>query len=82
MTKSKSKPVTPKAQPAETKKDRLIALLRREGGATISDIAEALAWLPHTTRAMLTGLRKEGLVIAKTSADGVSRYSIMSEPAA
>jgi len=83
MTKSKSKKVAPKTEaPAERKKDKFIALLRREDGATIAEMAEALAWLPHTTRAMLTGLRKQGLIIDKVKAEGGTRYSIAVEPTA
>jgi hypothetical protein len=48
----------------QTKRDRLVALLSRPEGATIAQMAEALGWLPHTTRAALTGLRKTGLMVA------------------
>jgi DNA-binding IclR family transcriptional regulator len=83
MTKSKSSKPTPKASATtETKKDKFIALLRREGGAPISELSEALSWLPHTTRAMLTGLRKQGFTIDKVKGEGGTRYSISAEPAA
>ena len=36
----------------------VIELLRRAEGATIIDLTYATGWLPHTTRAALTGLRK------------------------
>ena len=39
-------------------------------------------WLPHTTRAILTGLRKKGLQVEKLKVDGVTRYRITAEPAA
>ena len=35
-------------------------LLRRKGGATLAELVAATGWLPHTTRAALTGLRKKG----------------------
>lgn len=44
----------------ESKKDRLISMLRRDGGTTITAISSALGWQPHTTRAAITGLRKSG----------------------
>jgi hypothetical protein len=47
------------------KKDQLIALLQAEAGATVPDIAAALDWQPHTTRAALTGLKKAGHTIDK-----------------
>lgn len=48
-----------------TKKTRLIALLTVETGITIPDLAARLDWLPHTTRAAMTGLRKNGYTIDK-----------------
>ena len=44
----------------ESKKDRLICMLSRDGGTTITAISSALGWQPHTTRAAITGLRKAG----------------------
>ncbi|MEZ5747438.1 MAG: DUF3489 domain-containing protein [Paracoccaceae bacterium] len=44
----------------ESKKDRLIGMLSRDGGTTIAAISSALGWQPHTTRAAITGLRKSG----------------------
>jgi predicted ArsR family transcriptional regulator len=83
MTKSKSiKAAAAAKAPAETKKQKFIALLRREGGSTITEAAESLGWLPHTTRAMLTGLRKQGFTIDKVKGEGGTRYSIGAEPAA
>lgn len=38
----------------------VIELLERADGATIVDLTQATGWLPHTTRAALTGLRKRG----------------------
>lgn len=55
---------------------QVIALLGRTGGATLADLVGSTGWLPHTTRAALTGLRKKGHVIAKESRDGVSVYNI------
>jgi hypothetical protein len=49
-------------------------LLRREQGATLAELVEATGWLPHTTRAALTGLKKKGHVIGKAKVDGVTRY--------
>ncbi|MDP9421361.1 MAG: DUF3489 domain-containing protein [Pseudomonadota bacterium] len=83
MTKRKSSTAAPPAPtPIQTKKDKFIAMLGREGGVSIAELAEAMTWLPHTTRAMLTGLRKKGYAIDKTKSEGVTRYSIAGEPAA
>jgi hypothetical protein len=34
-------------------------------GATLNDMVGATGWLPHTTRAALTGLRHKGYAIAR-----------------
>lgn len=58
----------------ESKKDRLISMLRRDGGTTITAISSALSWQPHTTRAAITGLRKLGHEVeTEKPADGGSR---------
>ncbi len=65
-----------------TKQTQLILLLQREGGASIAELTAALGWLPHTTRAALTGLRKKGHMVVRTKTDDVTRYSIASGDAA
>jgi len=59
-----------------TKTDNVVALLKRKQGATLDELVKATGWLPHTTRAAMTGLRKKGHAIERVSVDGVSRYSI------
>jgi DNA-binding MarR family transcriptional regulator len=59
-----------------TKRAQLIALLEREGGASTAEMAASLGWLPHTTRAALTDLRKKGHAIAKIKASNGTRYSL------
>ena len=59
----------------------VIELLRRAGGATIVDLTQATGWLPHTTRATLTGLRKRGYaVIRERIGAGNSVYRISDAP--
>ena len=60
----------------QTKQALLIELLEREEGATLAQLVEATGWLPHTTRAALTGLRKKGHVITASKVDGMSVYRI------
>lgn len=62
---------------AVKKVDIVVNLLQREQGATLSELVDATGWLPHTTRAALTGLRKKGHVLNKTTRDGATRYSIL-----
>jgi len=60
----------------QTKQAVLIGMLQRDEGATLAQLAEATSWLPHTTRAALTGLRKKGHVITASKVDGMSVYRI------
>ncbi|EQB30371.1 DUF3489 domain-containing protein [Sphingobium ummariense] len=60
----------------ETKAGMLLALLRREGGATLPELISATGWLPHTVRAALTGLRKKGHAVERGKRDEVTCYSI------
>ena len=60
----------------------VIELLQHPDGATIVDLAQATGWLPHTTRATLTGLRKRGYaVIRERIGAGDSVYRISDAPA-
>jgi Protein of unknown function (DUF3489) len=61
---------------------QVIEHLQRAYGATIIDLTQATGWLPHTTRAALTGLRKRGYaVIRERIGAGVSIYRISDGPA-
>jgi hypothetical protein len=40
-------------------------------------MVEATGWLPHTTRAALTGLRKKGHVLEKSKRDDATCYRIV-----
>ena len=60
----------------------VIEHLKRADGATIPNLTEATGWLPHTTRAALTGLRKRGYaVIRERIGAGDSVYRISDAPA-
>lgn len=61
-----------------TKSQQVIHLLRRGGGATLEEMATLVQWLPHSTRAFMTGLRKKGYVIESTKTGIVRRYHIVS----
>jgi hypothetical protein len=45
----------------------VIDMLRRANGASTQELISATGWLPHTARAALTGLRKRGLAIERTT---------------
>ena len=64
-----------------TKLALVIDLLRRADGATIADLTQATGWLPHTTRAALTGLRQRGYaVIRERIGAGDSAYRLSDAP--
>ena len=46
---------------ANTKQARLIEMLKRPEGATITEIVEALQWEPHTVRGAIAGALKKKL---------------------
>ncbi len=48
----------------DSKQAQLIAMLRRAKGATVDEIAEALAWQPHTVRGAIAGALKKKLGLA------------------
>jgi Protein of unknown function (DUF3489) len=55
----------------------VMALLRRSEGATIDALTKATGWLPHTTRAAITGVRKRGYsVVLDRGAEGASVYRL------
>ena len=58
-----------------SKRALVLALLSREGGATTEALMAATGWLPHTTRAALSGLRKGGLAVTR-SRDGEGGASV------
>jgi hypothetical protein len=52
-------------------------MLQRDGGASVAELAAAMRWLPHTTRAALTRLRQSGHELAKDKRDtGETAYRI------
>lgn len=63
---------------ASSKIDQVLILLRRESGATLVEITDATGWLPHSARAVLTGLRKKGHEIERCKRDGASWYHLLS----
>jgi len=64
----------------KTKKQELIRLLGGKSGADIARLSEKLGWQPHSVRAAMTGLRKDGYDIQKKLGPGGKpvRYRISS----
>ena len=63
-----------------TKHQRVIDLLTRDDGASLRELSLLTNWLPHSTRAFLTGLKKKGYTITSEKAEGVRRYRTVSLP--
>lgn len=63
-----------------TKIAKVQALIERPSGASFEVLCKATGWQPHSTRAALSGLRKAGHVVERTSDDdkkGGSVYRIV-----
>jgi hypothetical protein len=79
MTKTSKATVdgeTSNAKAIPTKQQQVIDLLCREGGATLEEMATLATWLPHSTRAFITGLKMKGHAIKSDKVDGVRRYRV------
>jgi len=64
---------------ASSKQDQVLALLRRQDGASIDEIVAATDWQPHSVRGFLSGAVKKRLgidVISEKGEDGVRRYHV------
>ena len=57
------------------------ARLSRDRGATIDELTAATGWLPHTTRAALTRLRKRGFGLERFKGEtgGASIYRLVAD---
>ncbi len=92
LTREKAKKAQPKAKQSGrdratpnkqirtgSKLEKVIQLLSRMSGASIVELTAATNWLPHTTRAALTGLRKRGYMVETArSKDGPTTYRVLS----
>jgi Protein of unknown function (DUF3489) len=77
---------TPVAAPNATapregsKTSRVIAMLKREGGATLEEIMSAMAWQQHTTRALMSAggalAKKHGLIVSSEKVGDQRTYFI------
>lgn len=62
---SKSTRIRTKTANPVSKSDIVTKLLSRSKGATVSDLTDATGWQPHSVRALLSGLRKTGIIITR-----------------
>lgn len=61
---------------AGTKQALVVDMLSAEAGASLDALVAATGWLPHTTRAAITGLRKRGHAVLTEKRDGACHYRI------
>jgi Protein of unknown function (DUF3489) len=57
---------------ASSKQALVLDMLKRPEGATLAALVGATGWLPHTTRAALTVLRRRGFAIEREAGQGGS----------
>lgn len=84
-TKSTAKIVAPKKddQPktrANSKQEKVLGLLRRPEGVTISAVMKATGWQQHSVRGFFAGVvrKKLGLTLDSDKGDGDRTYRIVS----
>ena len=68
-TRAAAKPEIVKSDAAPragSKQALVIAMLSKDKGVALDALVEATGWLPHTTRAAMTGLRKRGYMIERS----------------
>ena len=61
---------------APSKTSLVLDLLRSPAGASIEELVAATGWLPHTTRAALTGLKKKGHALTSEKVGDLRRYRV------
>ncbi len=66
-----------------SKQALVVEMLRKDDGASLDALVNATGWLPHTTRAALTGLRKRGYSVERVRDESKgSLYRIVEAPRA
>lgn len=72
----------PKAE-GPTKTERMVAMLKKPGGATSAEMEKELGWQPHSVRGLLGTMRKQGVnIVAKKIGKEPTYYQIKEAPEA
>lgn len=69
---------TPSVKPA-SKQDQVLALLRRQQGASVAEISEVTGWATHSVRGFMSGALKRRLkvdVVSEKVAGSERRYFV------
>lgn len=64
---------------SKTKNQNVIDLLCCDSGATLEEMSTLAEWLPHSTRSLMTGLKKKGHIIESDKVGGIRRYRIVAK---
>lgn len=70
---------SPHREHAGNARETALALMRRTQGATLRELGSATGWQPHSLRAAISGLRKAGHAIVRTTRGGETCYTVASE---
>jgi hypothetical protein len=66
--------VTDQTKPRrQSKAEQVLHMLQSPEGATLEQLVAMTGWLPHTTRASLTGLRRKGHAVTSEKLEGRGR---------
>ena len=63
VKRSRASSGQPRKPRAGTKQAAVLALLRRNDGATIAQVMESTGWASHTVRGFFAGLKKKGITV-------------------
>ena len=78
-SKTKTEKTTKPSEKPVSKQDQVLALLRRQQGASIAEICAATGWQSHSARGFLSGALKKRLkidVISEKDEAGERRYHV------
>ena len=83
LNRSKSPKPSPAANSrSSTKSEKIVRLLKRPSGATITDLQKVTGWQAHSIRGFLSGTIKKQMgldVTSEKSENGERRYRILEE---
>ena len=81
LSEATAAPLASSASKAASKSSLVLEMLTQPEGATIDQLVAATGWLPHTTRAALTGLKKKGHSLSSNKIEGTARVYRVSNAA-
>jgi len=89
MTKAKNAKSAPArakkiATNRQSKAEKVVALLRRDGGATLEEMMKATGWQKHSVRGFIAGAlkRRHGLAAFSEKTETGRIYRVPAEPSA